>query len=183
MLGGIDDPHLIVSTKYTLGDFYSHLPLNADAGRRASTAASWSSRPGASSRGSARCPTTSARCTGRRCARSWPPTRTSRASGTGPRTAARCAPGRCRSTCATGFWQLYDLNTYAIGRLAWDPDADPAQVTADWVRPDVLAPTRPRSRRSAQALALSREAITKGLYIGPYADQLGEGARAWSRRR
>ena len=26
--GGIDDPHLIVSTKYTLGDFYSHLPLN-----------------------------------------------------------------------------------------------------------------------------------------------------------
>ena len=28
VLGGIDDPHLIVSTKYTLGDFYSHLPLN-----------------------------------------------------------------------------------------------------------------------------------------------------------
>ena len=28
MLGGIDDPHLIVSTKYTMGDFYSHLPLN-----------------------------------------------------------------------------------------------------------------------------------------------------------
>ena len=28
VLGGIDDPHLIVSTKYTMGDFYSHLPLN-----------------------------------------------------------------------------------------------------------------------------------------------------------
>ncbi|HEY2792659.1 MAG TPA: hypothetical protein VGJ28_09895, partial [Micromonosporaceae bacterium] len=28
VLDGIDDPHLIVSTKYSLGDFYSHLPLN-----------------------------------------------------------------------------------------------------------------------------------------------------------
>ena len=28
VLGGIDDPRLIVSTKYTMGDFYSHLPLN-----------------------------------------------------------------------------------------------------------------------------------------------------------
>ena len=28
VLGGIDSPALIVSTKYTLGDFYSYLPLN-----------------------------------------------------------------------------------------------------------------------------------------------------------
>ena len=28
MLDGIDSPALIVSTKYTLGDFYSWLPLN-----------------------------------------------------------------------------------------------------------------------------------------------------------
>ena len=28
VLGGIDSPALIVSTKYTLGDFYSWLPLN-----------------------------------------------------------------------------------------------------------------------------------------------------------
>ncbi|MER7456660.1 hypothetical protein [Micromonospora sp. NPDC126480] len=28
VLSGFDDPHLIVSTKFTLGDFYSHLPLN-----------------------------------------------------------------------------------------------------------------------------------------------------------
>ncbi len=28
VLGDLDDPHLVVSTKYTSGDFYSHLPLN-----------------------------------------------------------------------------------------------------------------------------------------------------------
>nr|BFE74060.1 hypothetical protein GCM10020092_073610 [Actinoplanes digitatis] len=28
VLGKLQDPHLIVSTKFTLGDFYSHLPLN-----------------------------------------------------------------------------------------------------------------------------------------------------------
>ena len=28
VLDGIDSDHLVVSTKYTLGDFYSHLPLN-----------------------------------------------------------------------------------------------------------------------------------------------------------
>jgi hypothetical protein len=28
VLGRLDDPHLIVSTKFTQGDFYSHLPLN-----------------------------------------------------------------------------------------------------------------------------------------------------------
>ena len=44
VLGGIDDPHLIVSTKYTLGDFYSHLPLN-DTLETARSGGSWSSRP------------------------------------------------------------------------------------------------------------------------------------------
>jgi len=28
VLGGLNDPHLVVSTKYSAGDFYSHLPLN-----------------------------------------------------------------------------------------------------------------------------------------------------------
>nr|WP_239542508.1 hypothetical protein [Micromonospora terminaliae] len=70
----------------------------------------------------------------------------------------------------TGFWQLYDLNTYAVARLAWDPDTDPARVTADWAYrtfsadPDTVAAI-------GQAMALSRAAVTRGLYIGPYADR------------
>ena len=39
----------------------------------------------------------------------------------------------------TGFWQMYDLNTYGTARLAWDPTADPTQVTADWVRQTLSA--------------------------------------------
>ena len=70
----------------------------------------------------------------------------------------------------TGFWQLYDLNTYGIARLAWDPTADPAQVTADWVR-QVLSDDPATAAAISAALARSREAITRGLYIGPYAEQ------------
>ena len=33
-----------------------------------------------------------------------------------------------------GFWQLYELNTELAVRLARDPDADPAAITADWAR-------------------------------------------------
>ena len=38
VLDGIDSDHLVVSTKYTLGDFYSHLPLNDDPGDRVAAA-------------------------------------------------------------------------------------------------------------------------------------------------
>ena len=69
----------------------------------------------------------------------------------------------------TGFWQLYELNTELAGRLARDPDADPAELTADWVRrwfsddPDTVA-------QVTEALALSREAVTHGLYVPQFAE-------------
>ncbi len=55
----------------------------------------------------------------------------------------------------TGFWQLYDLNTYGTARLAWDPAADPAQITADWVRQTFSADpaTVGGDRRDAGAVA------------------------------
>src|SRR6185503_15322132 len=68
-----------------------------------------------------------------------------------------------------GFWQLYDLNTYGTARLAWDPSAEPAQVTADWIR-QTLSRDPATVDAIGQALARSREAITQGLYIGPYAE-------------
>ncbi|MFD0596861.1 hypothetical protein ACFQZ4_35215 [Catellatospora coxensis] len=69
-----------------------------------------------------------------------------------------------------GFWQLYDLNTYAVARLAWDPDADPAQLTADWAY-RTFSGDQATVAAIGQAMALSREALTKGLYLGPYADR------------
>ncbi len=67
-----------------------------------------------------------------------------------------------------GFWQLFHLNTYATARLAQDPDVDPAQVTADWATQ--YFSQDPRTVAAiGEAMALSREAITKGLYISPFA--------------
>ena len=68
----------------------------------------------------------------------------------------------------TGFWQLYDADVYATGRLGWDVDADVGAATRDWV-------TRTFSDDPATADALvrvladSREVVRDGLYIAPYA--------------
>ncbi|MEM8885031.1 MAG: hypothetical protein AAGD14_13245 [Planctomycetota bacterium] len=61
-----------------------------------------------------------------------------------------------------------DLNTYATGRLAWDPDADLSGITRDWIRARWTDdPTSVRALE--QMLALSRDAVRKGLYVGAYA--------------
>ena len=82
-----------------------------------------------------------------------------------------------------GFWQLYELNTVLAARLARDPDADPARITADWARR--WFSTRPGHRRRHHR-GDGRCPGTRsrnGLYIGPYR---GAGrSRRWvsSRRR
>ncbi|WP_433281337.1 hypothetical protein [Micromonospora sp. CA-244673] len=169
VLGGIDDEHLIVSTKYTLGDFYSHLPLNttllAGAHRRI---VEFQARREFEGFGSLpndlgplhRQALRAFLAANPRVEGVWNWTQDG-----GPLRA-----GPMSLYLRTGFWQLYDLNTYAVARLAWDPDADPAQVTADWAYrtfsadPDTVAAI-------GQAMALSRRAVTGGLYIGPYADR------------
>jgi hypothetical protein len=169
VLGGLRDDRLIVSTKYSLGDFYSHLPLNDTLligdHRRIVEFQSRREFEGfgalpndlgvlhqeALRRFLAGNPHVEGVWT-------W-------AQGGGPLLA-----GPRTLTLRAGFWQLYDLNTYVTGRLAWDPDLDPAAATADWARstfsadPDTVAAI-------GQAMALSRDAVTTGLYVGPYADK------------
>ncbi|MFI7673374.1 hypothetical protein [Actinophytocola sp. NPDC049390] len=169
VLGGIDHDRLIVSTKYSLGDFYSHLPLNdtllVGDHRRIVEFQSRREFEGfgalpndlgvlhqlALRRFLAGNPHVEGVWT-------W-------AQGGGPLLA-----GPRTLTPRAGFWQLYDLNTYVTGRLAWDPGLDPAEATADWARrtfsddPGTVAAI-------GEAMALSRDAITTGLYIGPYADK------------
>ena len=93
VLDGIDSPHLIVSTKYTLGDFYSYLPLNdtLEPGDQRRIVELQSRRE---FEGFGALPNDLGSPTSRRSSASSPPTRTSRASGRGPRTAARGAPAR-----------------------------------------------------------------------------------------
>lgn len=70
----------------------------------------------------------------------------------------------------TGFWQLYDLDVYATGRLAWDRDVDLADVNAAWIRRN-LSDDPATVRTLQEVFARSRQVAKEGLYIPPYAEQ------------
>ncbi|MDG6102738.1 hypothetical protein [Dactylosporangium aurantiacum] len=169
VLGGVDDPHLIVSTKYTLGDFYSHLPFNDTLesgahrrivefqGRREfeGFGALPNDLTGLHQQALRRFLAANPHVEG-----VWTWTQDG-----GPLRA-----GPMSLYLRTGFWQLYDLNAYTLGRLALDPDTPAERLTADWVRQTFS--TDPATVAAVcEMLALSREAVTKGLYIGAYADR------------
>jgi hypothetical protein len=169
VLGGIDDPHLIVSTKYTMGDFYSHLPLNPtlEVGTQRRIVELQARRE---FEGFGALPNDlvaeEAQALQQFLAANphvegiWNWTQDGGPLRAGPMTLY----------LRTGFWQMYDLNTYGASRLAWDPAADPAQVTTDWVR-QTLSADPATSAAITDALGRSREAITRGLYIRPFAEQ------------
>lgn len=168
VLAGVDSPRLVVSTKYSLGDFYSWLPLNEtlEQGTQRRIVEMQSRREFESfgtvpndlgvlhqlalRRFLAANPHVEGVWTWTQDGGPW-----------------RAGPRSLLLT--TGFWQLYDLNTEVAGRLARDPDADPAELTADWVRrwlstdPDTVA-------KVTEALALSREAVTHGQYVPQFAE-------------
>ncbi|BCB77085.1 hypothetical protein GCM10022251_58180 [Phytohabitans flavus] len=169
VLGGIDDPHLIVSTKYCLGDYYSHLPFNHtlemgtqrrivefQARREFEVFGSLPNDLG-TLHGAALQQFLAANP---HVEGVWTWTQGGGPLRAGPRTLY----------LREGFWQLYDLNVYSAARLAWDPDADPAQVTADWARQTFSADPATVAA-IGEVMALSRQAVTKGLYIGPYANR------------
>ncbi|CAN5339357.1 hypothetical protein BH11ACT5_BH11ACT5_08600 [soil metagenome] len=169
VLDGIDSDKLVVSTKYTLGDFYSHLPFNTtlESGDQRRIIEFQSRREfedfgafpndlgdlysQAINRFIAANPHVEGIWTWTQDGGSW-------------------RAGPMTLELKRGFWQLYELNTELAVRLARDPGLDPADITADWARhwfsddPATVAAI-------GQAMASSREAITDGLYIGPYADR------------
>ncbi|MEU4420861.1 hypothetical protein AB0F81_09555 [Actinoplanes sp. NPDC024001] len=168
VLGDVRDPHLIVSTKFTLGDFYSHLPLNTtlEVGEQRRIV-EFQGRREFEGFGSLPNDLTALHAAALRqlLARNphiegvWLWTQDGGPLRAGPRTLY----------LRTGFWQLYDLNAYAMGRLARDPGADPGEITADWVR-QMFSEDPATIAAICRMFALSREAVTKGLYLTPYAD-------------
>ena len=143
VLDGIDSPNLVVSTKYTLGDFYSHLPLNdtLDTGDQRRIV-ELQSRREFESYGAlpndlgnlyqqalqhflAANPNVEGVWTWTQDGGPW-----------------RAGPMTLELT--SGFWQLYELNTVLAARLARDPGADPAEITERLGAPVVL--DRPRHR-------------------------------------
>ena len=69
-----------------------------------------------------------------------------------------------------GFWQLYDLDVYATGRLAWDAGADLGEVNSAWIRRNFSeAPATVATLQ--EVFAQSRDVVKQGLYVPPYASQ------------
>lgn len=169
LLKDFDRPNLVVSTKFVMGDFDSWLPLNPTL------------RTGSQQR--------LVELQGRREfeAFSAVPNDVGPLHQTALRTFRRDNPnivglwlwtqdggpwraGPMSLYLKAGNWRLYDLNVYAAGRLAWDPDADLDRVNGDWIRqaythdPEAVAAI-------GAVLADSRAAVLDGLYIRPYAEQ------------
>lgn len=169
VLDGIDSPALVVSTKYTLGDFYSHLPLNEtllsgsqrrivefQSRREFESYGAFPNDLGAEYRDALqRLLAANPQIEG-----VWVWTQDGGPWRAGPMTLYLKA----------GFWQLYELNTVLAGSLARDPDADVGALTADWAR-RWFSDDPATVRAVTEAMAGSREAVTKGLYIGPFAEQ------------
>ncbi|MGB3442702.1 MAG: hypothetical protein WBA97_28495, partial [Actinophytocola sp.] len=169
VLGDLHDDRLIVSTKYTLGDFYSHLPLNDTllVGDHRRIVEFQSRRE---FEGFGALPNDLGVLHQLALKRFLSGNPHVEGVWTWAQTGGPLLAGPRTLTLRAGFWQLYDLNTYVTGRLAWDPDLDPARATADWAR-RTFSDDAGTVAAIGQAMALSREAVTTGLYIGPYADK------------
>jgi hypothetical protein len=169
VLEKVDDPHLIVSTKYVAGDYYSYLPLNPTlkvGGQR--RIIEYQSRREFEGFGSLpddlgdleQQSMKQLLAANKNVVGVWDWTQ-----GGGPLLA-----GPMSLYLREGFWQLWDLNVYLTSRLAWNPETDTGAATADWIRQTFS--TDPATVTAlSHAFALSRDAITKGLYIGPFAGQ------------
>nr|BFE66347.1 hypothetical protein GCM10020063_108730 [Dactylosporangium thailandense] len=168
VLGDFDNAHLIVSTKYTLGDFYSHLPFNATlevgAQRRI---VEFQSRREFEAFGSL--PNDLTGLHQQALQRFLAANPHVEGVWTWTQDGGPLRAGPMTLLLRSGFWQLYDLNSYALGRLAWDPATPPAQITADWAR-QTFSDDPATVTAICRMMSMSREAVTKGLYLGPYAD-------------
>ena len=169
VLGGIDSPALIVSTKYTLGDFYSWLPLNdtLEQGEQRRIVEFQSRREfenyGAFPNDLGReyqYALQTLLAANDNIEGVWVWTQDGGPWRAGPMTLYLKA----------GFWQLYELDTVVASALARDPDTDVADVTAGWAR-QWFSDDPATVAAIVEAMDLSREAIEQGLYIEQFADQ------------
>jgi hypothetical protein len=169
VLDGIDSDHLVVSTKYTLGDFYSHLPLNhtLEIGDQRRIV-EFQSRREFENFGAF--PNDLGVLTQKALQTFLEANPNVEGIWTWTQDGGPWRAGPLSLELKAGFWQLYELNTELAVRLARDPAADPAAITADWAR-RWFSDDPATVRAIGEAMADSREAITEGLYIGPYADR------------
>ncbi len=168
VLDGIDSPALIVSTKYTLGDFYSWLPLNEtlETGEQRRIV-EFQSRREFEAFGSFpndlgpqfQWALQTLLAANPRIEGIWTWTQDGGPWRAGPMTLYLKA----------GFWQLYELGTMQAAALARDPGTDVADVTRAWAS-RYLASDPAAAAAVVEAMASSRTAIEQGLYLQRFAE-------------
>ncbi|MET0296845.1 MAG: hypothetical protein ABW024_05560, partial [Microbacterium sp.] len=133
VLDGLDSPSLIVSTKYTLGDFYSWLPLN-------DTLASGEQRRIVELQSKREFESLGAFPNDLGAEYQWA-LRTLLAENpaiegvwTWTQDGGPWRAGPMILYLKAGFWQLSELNTQLAAALARDPSVDVGEVTASWAR-------------------------------------------------
>ncbi|GAA5143980.1 hypothetical protein GCM10023340_10680 [Nocardioides marinquilinus] len=169
VLGGLDSDRLVVSTKYSLGDFYRHLPYNdtLEVGEHRRIVELQSRRE---FEGQGALPDDLGVLHQQALQRFVAANPRVEGVWTWTQDGGPWRAGPFSLLLTTGFWQLYDLNSEVAARLAVDPDADVAEATADWAR-RTLSRDPATVRAVGEALALSPQVIGEGLYVGPYADR------------
>lgn len=169
VLGGIDSPALIVSTKYTLGDFYTWLPLNntLEQGEQRRIVEFQSRREfenfGAFPNDLGpqyQWALQTLLAANDKIEGAWIWTQDG-----GPWRA-----GPMSLYLKTGFWQLYELNTQLAASLAQNPDADVAAITAAWAR-EWFSEDPATVEAIVEAVTHSRQAIAEGMYVPQFADK------------
>ncbi len=169
VLAGLDSPALVVSTKYVAGDFYSWLPLNRtlETGRQRRIVEFQSRREfegfGAfpDDLGPEFSWAMQQLLAGNPHIEGvWSWTQDGGPWRAGPMTLY----------LKTGSWWLYEQNNRVAAAVARDPAADVGQLDVDWVR-TYLSEDPATVRAVVEALSLSRRAITRGLYLRPFAEQ------------
>jgi hypothetical protein len=167
LLDGLEAPRLVVSTKFTAGDFYSFLPLNPtllggehprlvelQARREYEGFGAFPNYLAPVHREALR----RALAANPRVRGLWLWTQEG-----GP---LRASPLSLYPF--TGTWLLVDADVHAAGRLGWDPDADPAELAVSWVR-RTFGTDPALVRALAATLLRSREPVLGALYVRPYA--------------
>jgi hypothetical protein len=169
VLGDIDSPALVVSTKFTAGDFFSYLPLNPTlATGRHRRLIELQARP--EFEGFAAFPD----FLGERHARALRALRARNPMIAGTYVLTQFG-GPLRAGPRTlyplhGFWLWSDANVYVASRLAADPAADVGELTRRWtVR--MFGDDARIVDAVARTLAETRAAVLEGFYIRPFAER------------
>lgn len=169
VLDGIDSPSLIVSTKYTLGDFYSWLPLNDTLARGDQRRiVEFQSRREFEASGAFPNDLGPQFQTAMQALLAGNP----RIEGiwTWAQDGGPWRAGPMILYLQSGFWQLSELNTQVAAAIARDPGVDVGAVTVDWAR-RWFSDDPTTVQAIADSMALSRDAIREGLYLPAFAER------------